>query len=71
MGVYESYASLKKAVKDLNIVWEKTRQVWKDARSKQFEKEFMERLSVEVKKAETALDNIGPMLNRIRSELKE
>lgn len=71
MGVYESSAMLKQAVKDLNIVWEQTKNVWKDTKSREFEKEFMGQLSIQIKKAETALNNVGPIINRIHSELRE
>ena len=71
MGVYESSAMLKQAVKDLNIVWEQTKNVWKDTKSREFEKEFMGQLSVQIKKAETALNNVCPIINRIHSELRE
>jgi len=71
MGVYESRANIKKSAKDLNMVWQQTKAVWKDAKARQFEEEFMTRLSVEIKKTGTALDNIGVILNRIRSELKD
>ena len=71
MGVYESSAMLKQAVNNLNIVWEQTRNVWKDTKSREFEKEFMEQLSVQIKRAETALNNVGPIINRIHSELRE
>jgi hypothetical protein len=71
MGVYESSARIKRATDDMNIVWEETKAVWKDAKSREFEEEFVMRLAAEIKKAETALDNIGPILNRIRAELKD
>lgn len=71
MGVYESCARIKRATQDMDIIWGETKAVWKDAKSREFEEEFVMRLSTEIKKAETALDNIGPILNRIRSELKD
>ena len=71
MGVYESSAIIKKAVKDLDIFWEQTKTVWKDAKGRQFEEEFIMRLSVEARKARNALDNISPLLNRIHSELRD
>ncbi len=71
MGVYESCARIKRATQDMNIIWGETKAVWKDAKGREFEEEFVMRLSAEIKKAETALDNIGLILNRIRSELKD
>jgi hypothetical protein len=71
MGVYESSARMKRAADDMNIIWGETKAVWKDAKSKEFEEEFVIRLAAEINKAETALGNIGPLLNRIRAELKD
>ncbi len=71
MGVHESCAKIKQSIEDMNIVWSQTKEVWKDEKSRQFENEFVERLSAEIKKAESSLDNISPLLNRIQSELKE
>ena len=71
MGVYESCAKIKQSTQDMNILWEQTRALWRDANARQFEEEFIARLSVETKKAQTALQNIGPLLSRIRSELRE
>ena len=53
------------------MVWGEIKGVWKDVKSREFEEEFVMRLAAEIKKAETALDNIGAILNRIRAELKE
>jgi hypothetical protein len=71
MGVYESCAKIKQSTQDMNILWEQTKAVWRDAKARQFEEEFLARLSVETKKAQTALQNIAPLLSRIRSELRE
>ena len=71
MGVYESYSKIKQSAEDMNTAWERTKEVWTDEKSKQFEKEFIERLSIEIKKAETVLGNMGMLLSNIRSEFKE
>jgi len=71
MGVYESNKKIKKSNDDMNILWGKTKTLWKDTKSEQFEHEFIERLASEVKRSRNALDNIGIILNRIRAELKD
>ncbi len=71
MGVYESCAKIKRAAKDMDMIWGEIKGVWKDVKSREFEEEFVTQLAAEIKKAETALDNIGAILNRIRAELKE
>jgi len=71
MGVYESYSKIKKSAQDMDAVWGQTKEVWKDEKSRQFEEEFVKRLSIEIKRAETVLGNIGTLLNQIHSEFKE
>jgi len=71
MGVYESNSKINKANKDMGIFWERTKTFWKDAKAEQFEHEFIERLSIEVKRSKDALGNIAIILNRVRSELKD
>jgi hypothetical protein len=71
MGVYESYAKIKQAAQNMDTVWEHTKEVWTDEKSRQFEEQFLGRLSIEIKKAETVLGNIGILLNHIHSEFKE
>ncbi len=71
MGVYESHAKIKKTCDDMNILWGQTRAQWKDARAGEFEKNFIERINIESKRALSALENISLTLNRIRSEFKD
>ena len=71
MGVYESNSKIKKANEDMGIMWQKTISHWKDVNAEKFEREFVERLAVEVKRSENALENIGIILNQVRFDLKE
>jgi hypothetical protein len=71
MGVYEGYSKIKQSVRDMNSVWEQTRQVWTDQKSKQFEEEFVKPLLIETKKAEIVLENISLLLNQVHSEFKD
>ena len=71
MSVYGSCANIEESIKDLNMVWQQTKAVWKDGKARQFEKEFMTQLSFEIKKTQTALNQIGVILNHIRSELRD
>lgn len=70
MGVYESSSKIKRVIKDMNIVWSQTKEVWKDEKSVEFDA-FVKRLATEIEKVEKSLDNIYPLLNRIQTELRE
>lgn len=71
MGVYEGYSKIKQSARDMNSVWEQTKQVWTDEKSRQFEKEFVKKFFIETKKAETVLGNISLLLNQVHCEFKE
>jgi hypothetical protein len=71
MGVYESRARLKKSMEDSELIWSQIKEVWKDEKSRQFENQFLTQLAVTIRKAESSIGNISPLLSRIQSELRE
>ena len=71
MGVYESNMKIKEANKNMALLWEQTKALWKDAKAEQFEQEFVKRLAIEVKRAGNTLGNMGILLDRIRADLRD
>jgi hypothetical protein len=71
MGVYESGAKIKKCTQEIDLIWEQTQAAWKDVKAKQFEDEFIRAIGVEIRKAQTALQNMAPLINQVRAELKD
>ena len=54
--------------KELRTVWVQTRQYWNDAKSHEFEKQFLEELIAGVNLAVTNIDALERVISRVRSD---
>ena len=68
MGVHESRGNLAKAMKDLMLRWAETRQGWDDARSEEFEKQYLFELESTLRTAGSAMDQMGILINQARRD---
>ena len=68
MGVHEGRGQLSKLMKDLTLRWHETKMSWDDARSREFEKTFLEPLESDMRTAVSAMDQMSGLLNRIYVE---
>ncbi len=68
MGVHESRGNLAKALKELNLRWQETSEVWNDAQSADFEKRYLQELESNLRTAGTAMDQIAILLSQARRD---
>jgi hypothetical protein len=68
MGIYEGRGQLAKASKELIARWNDARLSWNDARSKEFEEQFLHPLETDLRKAADALDRVATMVSQIRRD---
>lgn len=54
--------------KELAAEWANTKQYWNDAKSREFEKRFLEELMAGVNHAVTNIESLERILNRIRDD---
>lgn len=54
--------------KELSLRWADTKNHWRDARSAEFERRFMQELTPRVNQAATAIDKLEELFKRIRKE---
>jgi hypothetical protein len=54
--------------KEISLHWADTKNHWRDARSAEFERRFMQELAPRVNQAATAIDKLEELFNRIRKE---
>lgn len=54
--------------KEIALRWADTKNHWRDARSAEFERRFMQELAPRVNQAATAIDKLEELFNRIRKE---
>ncbi len=54
--------------KDLLLKWQQTRECWQDAKSQEFEKEYLEELQVGVDKASSVIEQLDKLVAKVRSD---
>jgi hypothetical protein len=65
MGVHEGMGHLAKAMKELSLRWNETRQGWDDANSREFESKFLQPIERDLKVAVGAMDQMAVLLHQI------
>lgn len=68
MSIRGSQGQLTRALQDLLLHWDRTRDTWRDTRAQDFEKRVLEPLSKKVQHAAKAMDRMAANLNRARRE---
>jgi predicted outer membrane protein len=54
--------------KELSLRWEETRNYWRDAKSQEFDKKYMEELLARVDKAVTIIEKLDEVLKKVQSD---
>ena len=60
--------NLVQAVKDLSLEWQQTRTCWRDIKSQEFEKKYLENLSHHVARARVVIAEINVLLRKVRTD---
>jgi hypothetical protein len=68
MGVYEGKGALTKAMKELTYRWHEARSAWNDARTREFEEEYMNRIESDLKTALAAMDHMAVLIAQARRD---
>lgn len=68
MNLRGSSANLAQAVKDLSIRWEETGKHWRDVKSQQFEKDYLENLPNVAARAASVIEEIDQILRKIKKD---
>ena len=68
MNLSGSKARLVGLTREISIQWEDTRNHWRDAKSEEFDKRFMNELSYQAGRAVTIVDQLDELLKKVRSD---
>lgn len=68
MSLNANRARLMALTRELSLQWEETKSYWKDARSREFGKKYMEQLQTDVDKAVAVCDQLEKIINQVRSD---
>ena len=68
MSAIGSKSRLTGASKELALKWEATKNYWRDEKSAEFERKYLQELLVGVDKAVAVIDKLDELLKKIRSD---
>ena len=68
MSAKESGSDLVQALKELSIKWQEAKAHWRDVKSQQFEREYLEDLPDHAQRTMSVMQEIDILLKKIRSD---
>ncbi len=68
MSTLASANAINEATRDLSLEWRHTRNYWRDAKAKNFEEVYLEKLPSLVMQAKNALEELNNVLRKVRTE---
>ena len=68
MSTKGSAANLIQAMKDLTIEWQQTKAEWRDVKSVDFERKYLENLPTDVARAIEAMEEVDVLLKKVRRD---
>ncbi len=68
MSASGSKSRLVGASKELALKWQETKNCWRDAKSAEFERKYLQELFVGVNKAVAVMGKLDELLNKVRSD---
>ena len=68
MSAVGSKGRLLGATKELSLKWEETRNYWRDDKSREFDRKYMQELFAGMDKAVNVIEKLDELLKRVRSD---
>ena len=68
MSTRASAANLVQAFKDLSVDWQQTKAHWRDAKSQEFERQYIEALPPHIARAMSAMEELDVLLRKVKAD---
>jgi hypothetical protein len=68
MSAGGSKSRLVSAARELSLKWEDTENYWRDQRSQEFERKYLQELFLDVDKAVAVIEKLDELLKKVRSD---
>ncbi|HTV61843.1 MAG TPA: hypothetical protein VMH30_04660 [Verrucomicrobiae bacterium] len=68
MSAIGSKSKLLAAAKELSLKWQDTKNYWRDEKSAEFERRYLQELFISVDKAVSVIEKLDELLKKIRSD---
>jgi hypothetical protein len=68
MNLGGSKSRLVGLTREISVQWEETRNYWRDAKSEEFDRRFMNELDYQVSRAVAVVEQLDELLRKVRSD---
>ncbi|MDB6022630.1 MAG: hypothetical protein JWQ04_2487 [Pedosphaera sp.] len=68
MSLRANATQLSTLTKELQLKWHDTREYWKDAKSEEFQRQYLDELQANVDTAVTVIEQLDKLISKIRSD---
>jgi hypothetical protein len=68
MNLAANKARLMALGKDLRVKWDQTKESWRDTKSQEFERHYLEPLLASMDKTVTVIDQLDKIITKVRSD---
>ena len=68
MNTNGSKSRLLGLTREISVQWAETQNHWRDAKSEEFDRRFMEELGYQVSRAVTVMEQLDELLTKVRSD---
>ncbi len=68
MSTRVSASNLAQAAKSLNVAWENTKTYWRDGKSAEFEREYLEELPSLIAQAINVMEEMDALCRKVRND---
>lgn len=68
MSISADGKALASVTRQLAVQWQETARQWQDARSREFEKKYLQELIADVDRAASVFDELEKFVSRVRSD---
>lgn len=68
MSIRVSASNLATATKDLAIEWQRTKAIWRDVKSDEFERKYLDDLPTLVASANPIMEEIDALIRKVRND---
>jgi hypothetical protein len=68
MNLSGSKSRLVGLTKEISLQWEETKNYWRDAKSDEFERRYIQELIIQVDKTVTVIEKLDELLTKVRND---
>jgi hypothetical protein len=68
MSTRPSAGNLAQALKDLSLEWAQTKETWRDVKSDEFERHYLDPLPHEVTRAISVIEEVDALLRKVKHD---